>query len=356
MTETTPTTPAPTTNEGSSGTTPTETTPSQAAATPESTEAPKRPDPKPNDFSGFQDIDEAVLDMLALQEAKEEEGELPQEPPVVAPPPSEAAPEAAPVTPVETPAPTAPVEPQPPVEAPVPPPPVQPQPAVATPEKAPEVQGQQPAPTQQPAAEEPKTPKPGEFAELAQAVQQQRTALESSLADMYAPNEKQMEEFHTEPQKVLGKLAARLHMEIVQNTLGVLAQNIPSAVNGVIEARSLHDGYENEFYKQWPQLKSDDPAQKNVVMQIARAYAHANPQADSKTRIRQIGAQAMVALNLLPTQAPAAAPAAAPVQPAPVQPQAFAPAGQAAAATAPAVPKKLEGWEAIDASYAESEL
>jgi hypothetical protein len=170
------------------------------------------------------------------------------------------------------------------------------------------------------------------------------------LAEMYVPNEKQMEEFHTEPQKVLGALAARIHMEIVQNTLGVLAQNIPGAVNGVLEARKVHEGYEDAFYKQWPQLKADDAAQKNVVMQIARSYAHANPTADNATRIRQIGAQAMVALNLLPAAAPAA-----PVAPV-VQQQAFSPAGQAAAATPQVAPAQLKGWEAIDASFEEADL
>jgi len=214
----------------------------------------------------------------------------------------------------------------------------------AVPEKPPEVQGQQAAPKDAP-VEAPQVPKPGEFAELAQAVQQQRAAIEGSLAEMYAPNEKQMEEFHTEPQKVLGALAARLHMEVVQNTLGVLAQNIPSAVNGVIEARTLHDKYESAFYDQWPQLSKDDAQQKNVVMQIARSYAHANPTADANTRIRQIGAQAMVALNLLPAAPPVAPPVA------PVQQQAFAPAGQAAAATPQAAPTQLKGWEAIDASF-----
>lgn len=287
--------------------------------------------------------------MMALQETEDEDGPGEPDPaPVAAPPPSEASPPEPTSTPVEAPAPAAPVEVKPPEapSSPAEPPAVVPQPVV---EKPPEVQGQQVAPKETP-VEEPKVPKPGEFAELAQAVQQQRTALEGSLAELYAPNEKQMEEFHTEPQKVLGKLAARIHMEIVQNTLGVLAQNIPSAVNGVLEARTLHDGYESAFYKQWPQLNKADAAQKNVVMQIARSYAHTNPSANSETRIRQIGAQALVALNLLPAAAPA--PVAAPV----VQQQAFAPAGQASAATPQVAPAQLKGWEAIDASFEEADL
>ena len=289
--------------------------------------------------------------MMALQEVEEEDGPGEPDPaPVAAPPPTEAKPPEVFPTPVEAPAPAAPVEAKP-TEAPQVPPPAEP--SVVPPpvvEKPPEVQGQQVAPKETPAVAEPKVPRPGEFAELAQAVQQQRTALEGSLAELYAPNEKQMEEFHTEPQKVLGKLAARIHMEIVQNTLGVLAQNIPSAVNGVIEARRVHDGYEADFYKQWPQLNKDDAAQKNVVMQIARSYAHTNPSSDNKTRIRQIGAQALVALNLLPTVAPAA-----PVAPV-VQQQAFSPAGQSAAATPQTAPKQLQGWEAIDASFEEADL
>lgn len=314
------------------------------AAPVESEPAKESPTVTPGEFSGDREVDEAVLDMLALQEEQEEEPAQPptEVPPVVAPPPSEPVAPA----PVEQPAPVAPAVAKP-QEAPVPPPVEPAQAAPVTPVTPPEQQGQQPAPAKA-AVEAPKVPKPGEFAELAQAVQEQRTALEGSLAEAYTPSEKQMEEFHIEPQKVLGRLAARIHLEIVQNTLGVLAQNIPSAVNGVIEARQTHDKLEDTFYKEWPQLKREDAAHSGVVMQIARAYAQANANVDSKTRIRQIGAQAMVALNLLPTQ-PVAAPVAAPVK----QP-AFAPAANSGSA-APAPAQQLQGWEAIDASFEESE-
>jgi hypothetical protein len=175
-------------------------------------------------------------------------------------------------------------------------------------------------------------------------VRANRSALEAQLASQIKFTEEEMGEFHEAPEKFLPKLVAKIQLDMVENTFGVMAQQIPVAVSGVMALEKQNVKYEDAFYNRWPQLKKGDPQHESVIMQIGRAYVQANPKADLQTRMTHIGAQAVVALNLLPsvTQAPAA----------PVVPPtpAFSPAGNGSGAPSPQT-KQLEGWELFDQQF-----
>lgn len=306
----------------------------------------------PSEFGGGPNIDAAVDDIInMLGDDGEVDGESPREEaarqeapaPVITPP-------AAVVPPVQVVTPTAPQTPAAPVTAapvetpvgappaaPVVASPVQPAPVAPAVESSAPVQPAAVAPTPQAAA----TVDP--ITNLANEVSRQRAELEPKLAALYTPSPEELQDFLENPGPALGKLAARLHMELVQNTLGVLAQQTPIAVQGVLEAQKRHDALEGQFFAKWPQLQKDNPQHKQAIMQMGQAYLRANPTADAATRINQIGAQVIVALGLLPTQTPVAT--------APVVPQPFAPAstGQAPAGSPQ---EELGGWAAINKELA----
>jgi hypothetical protein len=182
------------------------------------------------------------------------------------------------------------------------------------------------------------------FAQLGQAVRANRSALETQLASQIKFTEEEMGEFHEAPEKFLPKLVAKIQLDMVENTFGVMAQQIPVAVSGVMALERQNVKYEDAFYNRWPQLKKGNPQHESVIMQIGRAYVQANPKADLQTRMTHIGAQAVVALNLLPSVT--APPQAAVTPPAP----AFSPAGNGSGAPAPSQ-KQLEGWELFDQQF-----
>jgi hypothetical protein len=309
-----------------------------------------------SDFGGSApDIDAAVDDLInMLDDSGEEEPVVEATPaPVVAPPaaqptPAQVVPPAQVVTPPATATPAVPAAPVPDGTPTV----VSPTPAVAVPT------GQEPAvapaaaPVAQPATT-PQQPTPAAspsdvFGSLQQQVQAQRAQIEPLLANLYTPNEAEMEEFHTAPEKVIGKALAKLHMEVVQNTLATLAQHQPAAVAGIMKAQEKHKELENQFWTQWPQLDRNNPAHQQVVMQTGAGYVRANPNADGATRMKHIGAAAIVALNLLP----AAAPPVGGQTPVVAQPFAPAAAGQA---TPPPGGPELNGWAAVDSMLAQDE-
>jgi hypothetical protein len=112
-------------------------------------------------------------------------------------------------------------------------------------------------------------------------------------------------------------LAAKVHLEVVQNVLGTLAQTLPGVVMGVQTAQQQHGELIGKFFEAWPTL--DRNADVGTVTELARLYRAQNPKASFDDMVKNVGAMAVVKLGKLP-QAPvaqqAAQPAVAPYQPA----------------------------------------
>lgn len=218
--------------------------------------------------------------------------------------------------------------------------PQQAQPAVA---QAPTTQVQ-PAPTQQ--VQQPVQPAQAvvdpqdSFKQLADAVEGARAQYESALAtSVYQLKAEDAEALVTDPAKLVPQLLARAHVNIVQNVLRTVGQQMPHLVGGLLEARTRHTEQENEFYARWPQLNRQ--TDEMTVRQLAAAFRTANPNATKDQMIQMVGAQAVVALNRLQAQAPAA-----PQQPPPRQ-QGFRPAAASSPPAAGVQPTQVNPFAAM---------
>lgn len=222
-----------------------------------------------------------------------------------------------PATPVTTtpathvaPAPSAPVAPTSPVAAPVAAPvapvPVTPQPAAAQPPAA-------PPPDTPPVAAPPVQPA-APVDQEAQRVeaQKRREVFTQMLEKQYEVPEAQRDEVNTNPSVLLPKLAARLHLEVLEAATQGLAAVIPQIVAQVIERRNASEQNERDFYTVWPQLKRENPQHHQTVQTLLGTIISMNPRISKADAIKQAGASALVALGI-PYDQPSAP--AAPPQP-----------------------------------------
>ncbi len=316
--------------------TPTTESPATPAATPASTPTPDAPTtpvstspevPKDETMEDFlaEDFDKEPMDLdepeSGGEPTKEPAGE-PEVKPTVEVKPGEVPPV------VEVP----PVKGQEP--APVTEPTPTPAPVVATPPVTP-TPGEPVAPA--PAAEPTPTEAPATVEQLRANYDQYRKDAEDVLATQhYALTEEQTAELATDPEalgKLIPRLAARVYMDAVTGTLGQVLQHLPQAVEQALQTRNVASSSEEKFFEMWPQLK--DPTHRDTIGQLGVAYRQVHPLATPEEFTKNVGAQAMLALQLMPG-APVAPPttngsgvpvvAAAPtVTPTPAP--AFAPAG-----------------------------
>lgn len=181
---------------------------------------------------------------------------------------------------------------EPPAEAPPEPPvvpPVQqesPPETAATPEAAPE------APPATPPVEEP-APEPAiseeKFNEL-------RTKTMENVAKRFELSDEDADLFLTEPQKAIPQMGARLFMEVYESVMRGVHMAMPGMMQNIGQVMTEAEKAETEFYSSWPGLNKDE--YRADVVRLGAAYRQANPTADVNTFIRDVGAQAMVALKL----------------------------------------------------------
>jgi hypothetical protein len=136
--------------------------------------------------------------------------------------------------------------------------------------------------------------------ELAEAVNQNREALETALSEkVYKLSDEDKANLEANPGEVLPKLMAKLHMEVAQNVLGAVANNIPQTFAGLMEAQKRFTQNEDRFWGAWKDKGLDPVKHKDVVFDIATRFAKMYPESDSATRMKNVGAMALAQLGLL---------------------------------------------------------
>lgn len=237
-------------------------------------------------------------------------------------------------------------EPEPPVTAPVA---VQPAAPAATPAApaAPAAPVPDPQAAVPPAA--PTAPAAPEkvLTDIQQGMAANRKTIVDTLTKHYEGTftDEDVDLLQTEPKKALAGMAARLHTDYLQNTLGVLAQNLPAMVHGLIEANSRQRAAADEFYTANPQLNRETHGP--VVQQIAATVRRMNPAMSTPDMVKMVGAMATAHFGLAPG-APAAAPA--PKAPGATRraPPGFVPAGNGSIpAPAPGSKASSNPWTAM---------
>jgi len=149
------------------------------------------------------------------------------------------------------------------------------------------------------------------FDALRQKVEENREMFTQALTEsVYKLSDTEKDELAVDPGTMVPKLMAKAHLNMVQNVLGVIAQQMPVMVNSIIQANAQHAELENAFFSKWPQLDKDKDRQ--TVMSLAAAFRKAEPNADFNRMVQMVGAQAVVALGKLQPAAPAVHPQAAP--------------------------------------------
>lgn len=136
--------------------------------------------------------------------------------------------------------------------------------------------------------------KPAE--EVTQALEEARVKARDQLKEKFALTEEQEDLLIQSPNKVLPELAANLYLDLFDSIMGGFQQQLPGLIRQVIQTDQVQQKQENAFFEAWPQLNKPD--YQETVQRIAQSYRALNPQTSEEEAIKEIGAQAWVALRL----------------------------------------------------------
>lgn len=234
------------------------------------------------------------------------------------------------------------------------------QPAPAEPAQSPEAStaDQSKVEAQKPEGEkEPPTEKPVEAAQKPEAkgeevpapepfdVEKWREGEHKRLQETYFVTDEDAQELLLEPQKVLPKLAANMHMQVMQEVHQMMQQVLPRQIQAVQSSISAETEAKNAMFSRWPGLKEHEAQ----VLQIGKMFRALNPNASKEEALERIGAMTYQALGMEIPPAPNAAPPA----PAPARPAPFRPAGT----TSQSVPAQpAQAHENLFVEFAEEDL
>lgn len=171
----------------------------------------------------------------------------------------------------------------------------------------------------QPAAQ-PTPAQPGQPPADYQAWRQTR---ETELAGtIYAINDADAQALLTEPETVLPRMAARMHMEVMESAMRAIQSVIPRMIEGYNQHERANTQAKSLFTSINPDL--GDPSYENAILELGQVYRKVNPTAPAEEAARAIGALVRSALGIAAPQAPGVT---LPTAPAPVaQPAPFTPA------------------------------
>jgi hypothetical protein len=178
--------------------------------------------------------------------------------------------------------------------APSPAPAQEPAPAPATAPEPTAPPAPEPAAQPSPPAAEVPLPPPAPVdpaAELARQ-QQHRQEFESKLTSLYSMDETTAQEFDTNPAAVLPKIAAKLHIEVLQATVQGVMQALPQVLEQYNGQQAAVKQAEDEFYGAWPELNK--PELRQSVREMSRQWRALNPGASKADAIANVGALVMV--------------------------------------------------------------
>lgn len=155
-----------------------------------------------------------------------------------------------------------------------------------------------PAPVQQaapPAAPVAPVPQPFDSAKW-------ETEQLGKLEKMYAIDEADAQALQTEPEMVLPKMAARMHMDITRTILASVQAMLPDFMQNHQQVVSADQQARTAFYTANPDLTEHEAS----VLKVAQMFRAANPNAPRDVAIKTIGEMTRMALGIVPapTNAP----------------------------------------------------
>lgn len=136
-----------------------------------------------------------------------------------------------------------------------------------------------------------------------------RQQMLAAVEQQYAFSEEDATALQVEPEKVLPKLAARLHANILDNVMRTVAQQAPMLVAQQLRERNETQAAEEAFFSRWQDLRPH----ADKVQQVAQMWRQMYPQATMQEAIEGVGQAARALLGM-------GAQASAPPQVAPMAP------------------------------------
>lgn len=172
------------------------------------------------------------------------------------------------------------------------------------------------APASVSASQPPAQPQPTSPDRTAEYQRLREQAL-GQFEQQYAFTPEDTRQLMVEPEKVLPRVFARLHADIVTSVMAGLAQQLPTIMQSTRSVENERTVFNREFFKAWPQL-----ADKKYVADIQgtlQVQRQLNPNLPMSDVIRNVGA-VVVVKNQIPITSPTAASPAAPAGHQPVRP------------------------------------
>lgn len=137
-----------------------------------------------------------------------------------------------------------------------------------------------------------------------------RKNYEDQLTQYYAIDPQTALQLQTEPELVLPKLAARVHLEVLDAVMGQLGSRVGQAIQQFTVAKEREDKASSEFFGAFPDLKEH----KDAVLRVGAMFRAANPKATKEQAVKAIGEFVRQSLGLQ-APAPVAPPPSAPANP-----------------------------------------
>ena len=169
--------------------------------------------------------------------------------------------------------------------------------------------------------------------------------IRGELEKMYAVSEEEALAFQTEPELVLPKMAANLHMQITKDVLAGIQSIMPQLIQRVQHVSVVETQAKDMFYETNPDLAK--PELTDAIFQCGKLFRQVNPNAPADVAAKRIGDMVRQAMGMnapvAQTEQPVTGSPVAPVQSAPrIVP--FSPTR--GGGNAPAV-KPLSEWEQL---------
>ena len=200
------------------------------------------------------------------------------------------------------------------------------------PAPAPAPAAAEPAPTPAPASTEPVTPAPVAPSASPEDYAAWRNTRLTQLESVYALDQEAANAMLTEPETVLPKLAAKVHMEVLENSMRAMQAMVPVMMQQLQHHTATESRAKNLFTSVNPDLA--DPRYEPAIMQLGSVYRNVNQQASPEEAARAIGNLVRAALGIAAPAAGVGATAAAPPQ-MQAAPAPFVPARGAGGGSAP---------------------
>lgn len=154
-----------------------------------------------------------------------------------------------------------------------------------------------------------------------------RAQRETDLAaQMYSISDEDASKLLTEPETVLPRMAARMHMEVMESTVRAMQHLLPRMMQSIQHNEQREISAKSFFQTANPDLA--DPSFEPAIMEMGQVYRRLNPNASPEQAAQAIGNLVRASLGIaMPVQSTQAAPSAPVVPAVPFTPARGGPGG-----------------------------